>query len=284
MVLRIGENSPAGNATALIYPNGKMNIVGVVNQEHARFSAQQFRLYIEETDGKEGRLAFSHFKIYNTVIASELGFRPNLSKLQRRYPMASEWRPELFPGLRLQVWLEKKSACKCVKRKNKPAESCKCNSTCLVFDSGKIIITGIHDHTKAAQVCDAVRLFFTDHQNLKNNNKELPRNMRWKDRNAQKLSELEVDFIGTYRGPTESAEKMLEKMPTKRIKAHGALAPIFEACDAGQLAMVEFTLKLDPSAAQLLDNEGRTPRQRVEAQKQLYLDEAVWKKLMQLLA
>ena len=64
MVLRFGDNSPAGNVTALVHPNGKINIVGAVNREHARFAAQQFRLFIEGANGPSHcEMGFSNFKV-----------------------------------------------------------------------------------------------------------------------------------------------------------------------------------------------------------------------------
>ena len=66
VVLRFGDNSAAGNATALVFSTGKMVIVGAVNHEHARMASQQYRMFIEQIGGGEleGKTVFENFKMY----------------------------------------------------------------------------------------------------------------------------------------------------------------------------------------------------------------------------
>lgn len=148
-VLRFGDDSLAGNTTALVFKKGKILVVGALNFEHARMATQEYRLFLEQvpmvmTDPEthalrvatlEGRTAFANMHLWNVVTHTSLGVRPELSKVIELYPQASEWDPDLFPGLTLRVWLKKKSECTCVRKKKNL--SCACNCTCLVFDTGK---------------------------------------------------------------------------------------------------------------------------------------------------
>lgn len=59
VILRTGDGGPASNVTALVYPNGKMNIVGAINFEQARAYAQQYRLFIEDALQLEGSTCFT---------------------------------------------------------------------------------------------------------------------------------------------------------------------------------------------------------------------------------
>lgn len=282
IVLRFGDSSPAGNATALIFGTGKIIIVGATNKEHARFASQQYRMFIERIPyviiglppqcNYEGVTIFEKFSMYNVVGTSSLGFRPDLFKLQQLYPGASEWQPELFPGLTLQVWLRPKQQCRCKKRKHKHTTSCACNSTCLVFDSGKLVVTGVSNCSHVVAICDRIRLFFSGKDELHDHSQEVPRHMRFNHRTMRKLQQLEVDFIGTYnvsKIASESAENILKRI-TDRTHAISSLPldtelpPIFQACDAGQVDMVRFLVSINPNARTLVDQYGHTAFERVQ--------------------
>lgn len=276
VVLRFGDNSPAGNATALVFSTGKMVIVGAVNHEHARMASQQYRMFIEQIgDGAlQGKTVFENFKMYNVVGKSQLGFRPNLKRLMQLYPAAAEWDPDFFPGLRLQVWSKPKSECQCPQRKHKQNSSCACNSTCLVFDTGNMVVTGVSTREMAIAVCTRVRLFFSDREELQDRTKELPRHLRFDHRCFQKLSDFEVDFISEYKTanapPVESVDDVLGRVAvsssTASMKGTGskhAEDPIFDAIDQGQVDMVQFIVDINPGAAHAVDAQGRSASQRV---------------------
>jgi TATA-box binding protein (TBP) (component of TFIID and TFIIIB) len=68
VVLRFG--SRLGNATGLVTMNGKLTIVGAKNRNHARFAAQQYRLFIEQTHDMEGQCRFEHFQVYAQLVCA----------------------------------------------------------------------------------------------------------------------------------------------------------------------------------------------------------------------
>jgi TATA-box binding protein (TBP) (component of TFIID and TFIIIB) len=143
-IVRFGDNSLAGNTTALIFKTRKILVVGANGFEHARMASQEYRLFLESIpmlmkdpvthklriDTLEGKTSFHTFGLWNVVAHTTLGVRPDLKKLCELYPQASDWTPELFPGCIFRVWLKKKTLCKCKSKKKNG--SCKCNCTCLV--------------------------------------------------------------------------------------------------------------------------------------------------------
>lgn len=141
-----------GNCTHLIFRSGKMNIVGAKTVDYARYSAQYIRCYISRIKGPflldngivlsniVGRTVFQNFRIQLIVVSASLNCRPKLDHILEMAPDLAKWTPDLFPGLQFRVWIKPRQECTCIRKKGK--FGCKCNVRVILFDTGKIVITG----------------------------------------------------------------------------------------------------------------------------------------------
>ena len=135
-IMRIKDS--ISTTTCLVFRSAKIVVVGAVTYYHSLLACQRYRLLIESVGavyrGENGhlgvynltnRMQFKEWRITNIVAHVNLGRRPDLKILSELVADLTAWNPELFPGLKLLVWLRPKAECACVKRKKN--KSCKCN-------------------------------------------------------------------------------------------------------------------------------------------------------------
>ncbi len=135
--------------TCLAFQSGKIVVVGAKTYYGALLACQVYRLWLETViapyktgiESLEGRLQFKNWRIHNMVAQTKLKKKPDLKKVVDKLSAVSTWNPELFPGLKLLMWLLPKYKCRCKPKKNR---SCKCNSRAVVFDTGKVNIMGCY--------------------------------------------------------------------------------------------------------------------------------------------
>jgi len=202
----------------------------------------------------EGRIQFQCWCIHNIVANAHAGCRPNLQVLVDLACDVTDWNPELFPGLHLLVWLKPKSLCKC-KRKKKN-RSCVCNCRVVLFDTGKMIITGCRDLASIDESKNLVRLLLQDPR-MQDTSEELPRHLRFDARREKMLEGARLEFAGfTKKKRVAIDEEILidyednddttSVTPTQIPIAD----PFVRACVEGQVDNVKFILSYDTSGVQ----------------------------------
>jgi TATA-box binding protein (TBP) (component of TFIID and TFIIIB) len=270
IVIRIKDY--IGTTTCLAFGSGKIVVVGALSRYHALYACQLYRCIIERivsvymdpisgriiTSNLVGRIQFQKWNIHNIVANSHAGCRPNLRMLLDLACDVSDWNPELFPGFHLLVWLKPKDQCTCTKKKKN--RSCDCNCRVVLFDTGKMIITGCKDLNGIAVSKSRVRLLMMSEPSLQDNTEELPRNLRFQARREQMLKAAMLEFAGfrSKRKLDEEDDILTEVVPktttvTKRrkpAKTVSELDPFIKACVDGQLENVQFILSYDTSGAQ----------------------------------
>ena len=70
----------------------------------------------------------------------DLGKKPNLVYISKIAQEISRWDPDRFPGLMFLAWLSPRNKCNCIKTKKKA--NCKCTIRFIIYDTGKIVISG----------------------------------------------------------------------------------------------------------------------------------------------
>ena len=136
-------------ATALIFQTGKMVCLGTKNEEQAKTACKTFAKIIKKIGYK---VTFTNFKIQNIVGSCNLNFRLPLSRLGNhimKYMNSTSvkhvaYLPDLFPGLIYHYLTPRNSGDG--ENGNSP------NIVFLIFNSGKIVITGAK---KTNQIYDA---------------------------------------------------------------------------------------------------------------------------------
>jgi transcription initiation factor TFIID TATA-box-binding protein len=107
-------------STALVFPNGKMNVLGTKTEDDAVISSRKFALMVKKSG--HSQVKWSEFKIVNILASANAGFKINLEKLAIDSRHLTNFEPEIFAGLIYRV-LDPKI-------------------TFLIFTSGKMVILG----------------------------------------------------------------------------------------------------------------------------------------------
>ncbi|TYZ60687.1 hypothetical protein PybrP1_013087, partial [[Pythium] brassicae (nom. inval.)] len=106
-------------ASVLVYRSGKFLIIGSSSEQGTMQALDKFRSILKKLSVPS---ELSRFAVVNIVGSVDLGFKVRLEGLARDHARFCTYEPELFPGLIYRV-VEPKC-------------------TCLVFVSGKMVITG----------------------------------------------------------------------------------------------------------------------------------------------
>lgn len=202
--------------TCLVFRPGKIVVIGALTKHHSLFACHQYRKMIESVQGvfqnEDNRLElhtltnrtfFSNWNVWNIVAYDSLPNRPNLYEIAKVASDVAVWSPESFPGLILLVWLRPKSECQCpVKKKNK---SCECNSRALIFDSGRIVITGCKTMEAVNQTQQLIFDFLCEEEFQDHSGVLIPRHLRYEARRRKCLGIIE--FAGWKKTLSSSEEK-----------------------------------------------------------------------------
>jgi hypothetical protein len=139
----------------------------------------------------EGRMIFAEWHVTNIVTNVILPYRPNLRALVEFVGDVTSWAPGLFPGLKLLTWLKPRHLCQCKRRKKN--KSCECNCRALVFDTGKMIITGCETISQVHQANTLLQQFFIENRDLLEDRVELPdRKDRFQARHLRAINFVEL--------------------------------------------------------------------------------------------
>ncbi len=306
-------------STALVFASGKIVVVSGLTLNHTRYMSQMVRYIVEQvqcvmrdTNGAiqprgslVGRTVFRDCHIHNIVGHSFLGHRIDLQCMCTAAPSCCKWLPDLFPGLKCKIWLTAEHACVCrskVKNETAPVaddpdlrlvlgrsgggakkSSCVCSVRVLIFDSGKIVLTG------GRCVRDVNSVFFRIH--------ELAPQFESKPQTKQQqlLPVLREDRfyqrLATMMVPSGTTGKNVKKADQKKLDMNESLANVFDNLDGasappppkatappptqrsspfirmaldGRLDDLRKWLTIDPTMADTeLDDAGQTALQRI---------------------
>jgi TATA-box binding protein (TBP) (component of TFIID and TFIIIB) len=256
-VLRIKDSISI--TTCLVFRSGKIVVVGTLTKYHSIYACHLYRQVIQSVEivykrddwlgvhTLVGRAQFNRWGIWNIVAHDALPQRPDLKILSDMVSDLASWTPELFPGLKLLVWLKPKSQCQC--NTNKKNKSCGCNCRALIFDSGKIVITGCKTTQHVALARERIHLLLSDEDVQDKSGVKIPKNMRFQSRRQKLLTLGTIEFAGWLGAPkkNEHVEKEQElpallKSVKKRVKLDRPehLTPLEWAQQLGQTENVEF--------------------------------------------
>lgn len=300
-ILRLKDSTT--DTTALVFRSGKIVIVGGLTKEHVRYCMQVFRSLIEKVkcvmldehdnfiiDNLQGRTVFDGCTIHNIVGHGFLGIRINLKTLRDAAPEIAKWEPDIFPGLKFRAWLTKSGKCEC-----KIVNKCMCTCKCLLFDTGKIVITGGRDVSSVNSVFFRVKRLVPSFQETDElvdrelrfayrfgkllqdgfgqkipqprNEEPAPRQQEQEQKKSnKKLSETEAIAL-TIAQATQVLEENQPATQKRKIFYEGdndsSVTPFMKACDLGQLNNVIIMLDCEPELAWEEDKNGKTALQRL---------------------
>jgi len=272
-----------GTCTHMLFRSSKMNTVGASCVEHARYSVQCIRQYIEHITGVfktpedsvictslEGRLTLVRFNVVLMVANASLGVLPNLRHVMDVAPDLAKWNPELFPGLKFLVWISPRNQCKCPdSSKKKNSRNCRCNVNVSIFDTGKMIITGGRNISVVNKALELLKIIFSD-TDYQNKSELSEKHLRFEARRKLLLDQEYIEFSGfaKKRGRKEQTQSVFTLIPTKkkRRKKKSKDLPIFlHACDTGQFENVEFMLSINPEYTKTsVDHNGMNAIERLK--------------------
>lgn len=195
-ILRLRDRT--SDSTALVFRSGKLVIVHCLSWDHSRFCCHLYRLLLERVqcvmrdpdNGNrlvlttlEGRTQFNNWKVHNTVGFGQLGCRVDLNALRKAAPHVCQYKPDIFPGLKLRVWIKPPEECTCGTLK------CPCKVKMLIFDNGNVIIVGARSIKHINEVFYRFKALVPRFEDY---TAELPRHMRFESRMARVLATQNV--------------------------------------------------------------------------------------------
>jgi TATA-box binding protein (TBP) (component of TFIID and TFIIIB) len=249
-VMRIKDSISV--TTCLVFRSGKIVVVGTLTKYHSIYACHLYRQVIQSVEAVYkngdwlgvhtlvGRTQFNRWGIWNIVAHDTLPQRPDLKILSDVVSDLASWTPELFPGLKLLVWLKPKNQCQC--NTNKKNKSCECNCRALIFDSGKIVITGCKTTQSVAVARERIRMLLMDEEMHDKSGAIIPKHLRFQSR-RQKLLAC-VEFAGWVGVPKKEEAflpgllKSVKKRP--KLENPDKLAPLEWARQLGQTENVKF--------------------------------------------
>lgn len=273
-ILRLRDKT--SDSTALVFRSGKLVIVHCLSWEHSRFCCHLYRLLLERVqcvmrdpaqDNKlvlttlEGRTQFNNWKVHNTVGFGKLGRRVDLNALREAAPHICQYKPDIFPGLKLRVWVEPRDKCTCNTLK------CPCKVKMLIFDNGNVIIVGARSIKHVNQVFYRFKALVPQYED---HTVQLPRHMRFEARMARLLnttntgvtldnvivkkpkSENEDDKemltimnVLEEDDDSESPPKVVPPPGVKKSRTNDTLSVFLKACVLGRESNVRWMLSMN---------------------------------------
>lgn len=274
------------DSTALLFRSGKITTAHSLSWEHAQFCCHMFRLMIEnvecvmrdpDDDNRlkvtklAGRTEFANWQIQNAVGFGILNCRLDLRAILDAAPDVCQYKPDSFPGLKLRAWVKPQEECQC----EHAALKCQCKVKLLIFDTGRIIITGARSVRDINQVFYRFKAIAPSYVDEK---EELPRNERYQarikslleDKNVGAIPQALVEVDDDEEKEDEELLEIMTKTRKKRLKrartdGSETESTFFRACLEGQEPNVRFMLSIN--GAQHLeerDDKGKTALERLE--------------------
>lgn len=259
-ILRIKDS--ISTTTCLVFRSGKMVVVGAQSEHHSIFATHMYRQMIEnvysvyKTDSGliysnlVGRTNLNSFRITNIVANVKLKNRPDLKILAELAADLTAWNPDLFPGLKLLVWLKPKDQCKCVKKKKN--KSCSCNCRALIFDTGNVVITGCKNLDDVKLSKSRIQMLLDD-PDLHNKEDEPAKKDRSLKRREKILKSSYIEFIGWKEQASVFDMVQPIKKNGKKIVplATNNNPPILNACKHKQIDNIKFIASFDSKQARM---------------------------------
>lgn len=200
-VLRIKDC--ISTTTCLVFRSGKMVVTGAKTLHHSIYACHLYRRIIEGVEAVYrlnhtlglynllGRTHFLGWKVTNIVMSDTLTKRPDLKRIAQMLGDTAAWTPQVFPALRLLVWLRPKLSCRC--QSDKKNRSCACTCKALIFDSGKIVIAGCKTTTEVRIGHDLVVDLCDEGEFQEQNLTFIPKHLRFNARKKKALDAIEFD-------------------------------------------------------------------------------------------
>ena len=284
-----------------------------------RVIIEQIQCMMIAEDGKSivrgsllGRTVFENCSIHNIVGHGDLGCKIDLQAMVDAAPACCTWAPDFFPGLKCKIWLNTEHKCVCGcgssggKKKGLSPSSprtplaakgeedevlkavigkqgkCTCIIKVLVFDSGRIVITG------GRNVRDVNSVFFRIKHlapmfKSGSSDSVIPK----EDRFYQRLSAMMVPTGMTTKKaklvqkpemkPSDAIASVLSSIVDASFSAAddcgggtkrggtGSGTPLMRMAEAGRVSDVRMTLEMDPEQANELDADGKSALDRLKA-------------------
>jgi TATA-box binding protein (TBP) (component of TFIID and TFIIIB) len=281
-MLRIKDS--ISTTTCLTFAKGEIVVVGAKTKHHSLLACHIYRQFIERVpgifEGENGglgmynlvnRTQFNHWSICNIVTHYNLQCKPDLKHLAQIAPEICDWNHELFPGLRLLVWINPKNKCRCELKKKKN-RSCKCNCRAILFDTGKVVITGCETQSDVNIATQRIQDLFLDDDMHDKEYMEGSSTERFRARREKIIKAAYIEFTGWYTTPNVvqttmeddiTIDYLLKGFKKQLVRKHEIsfgkdldVEPIIKACRAGQKENVEFLLKVDPNYAKVALESG----------------------------
>jgi TATA-box binding protein (TBP) (component of TFIID and TFIIIB) len=272
--------------TALVFASGKIVVVSTLTTNHTRYISQLVRSTIEQVrpplsdESLVGRTSFSHCAIHNIVGHSDLGCRIDLQSMVDAAPLCCKWIPDSFPGLKCKIWLTSEHACLCNSSVKREVEEevvkvigkqpkCVCAVKVLVFDTGRIVITG------ARSVRDVNSVFFRIHALApRYESGSVLRDQRFYQRFGTLLVTGGTERLPAHRREMSSSEAIALVVArthgATRVEGIAAIPNItttalMRLADAGRFDDVRELVEMDPAQLDEVDSSGRTALRRIKA-------------------
>jgi TATA-box binding protein (TBP) (component of TFIID and TFIIIB) len=259
-ILRIKDS--ISTTTCLVFRSGKLVVVGAQSEHHSIFSTQKYRQIIENIysvyrierslicSTLVGRTELTSCRITNIVAHAKLKNRPDLKILSELAADLTAWNPDLFPGLKLLVWLKPKNDCKCVKKKKN--KSCECNCRALIFDTGQVVITGCKNLEDVKHSKNLIEQLLDD-PDLHNKDEEPAKKDRSLKRREKIIKCAQIEFIGWKEEvsvfelvqPVKKNGKKIAPLPSNNNM------PIINACKNKQVENIKFIASFDSKQARM---------------------------------
>lgn len=292
------------NSTALIFGSGNIVLVSALSNYHTRYTSQLFRVIIEQVqcamkndeDGTVkvgslvGRTIFQNNVTHNIVGHGFLGVRVDLKALQNANPSGCKWLPDSFPALKCSIWLVEDQKCICREKKKARVISddedvaaliskvvkrkCACTIKCLIFDSGRIVITG------GRFIDDVNSVFYRVKQlvpQFKSDTQVIPREDRFYQRLGVMMivtgvttKTVKTRVKGELTQSEAIANALLEAhdFKGKKIKTNVSqtkLCPLMRLADAGRVDAAIRCVQMDPTQLEVLDEMGNNAVERLKS-------------------
>jgi TATA-box binding protein (TBP) (component of TFIID and TFIIIB) len=335
-VLRLKDNIT--DTTSLIFRSGKIVTVRNLSENHTTYVSQLFRIVIERVRAMmrdpdtgrvfcgtlEGRCTFDTCSIRNVVGSGDLGIQVDLPKLKCAAPHYCKYEPAIFPGLKFRVWTPASQKCVCAMSFDQQADDddddddedeaaiaevvvdlktkCICVVKCLIFDSGKLVITGGKSVQVVYDVFQRIKRLAVQFEDKEDNT--VPREKRFRHRLSRMMINagiLEAEAATTTgskgsggkraRQQQQKGRPVLERIlnedealaavlvgltdfkpnqtfkKAKRNPKHMdvSVTPLMRMVDRGRLKNVITLLSMDPQQAFDKDGNGHTALDRLRA-------------------
>lgn len=275
------------SCSALVFSTGCIVVVSLRSENHARYMSHILRIIIESVhctaNGKAtfaGRLRLERCEIHNSVGTAELGYRIDLRAMAETAPACCKYFPELFPGLECKIWLTETYQCVCGRAGRGTAlgrslpgagtqRKCSCVVKLLIFDSGRLVITGARRLQDVNAVYFRIKAqvgeFHTDNTVDRRFYSRLSTMLAASNNtNNTKAARKEIKPDVAVACVLAGVNPMVAPPPTSAPLEEG-IPPFMQMALHGKVETVRYLFLINPDAANERDAQGRNTLERLLA-------------------